>query len=200
MLLKLQEKKILLSLISKINIFIKLLLDILQITLNTLILISSLIFTNINHPLAIGLILLTQTVLICLLTGTIRKTFWFSYILFLIFLGGILVLFIYVTALASNEIFKISIKLILITFLLYFIITNLFIITDYIILNNFIRNETQTLNNLYSYIPENSLTLNKLYNFPVNLITILLINYLLITLIAVVKVTKIFHGPLRTIK
>lgn len=44
---------------------------------------------------------------------------------------------------------------------------------------------------------ENNLTLNKLYNFPINIITILLINYLFLTLIATVKITNIFEGPLR---
>lgn len=39
----------------------------------------------------------------------------------------------------------------------------------------------------------------KLYNYPTNFITILLINYLLLTLIAIVKITNIFFGPLRPI-
>merc|ERR1712221_33590 len=69
----------------------------------------SLFFTRLSHPLAIGLALLSQTILICLITGLSSSSFWFSYILFLIFLGGMLVLFIYVTSLASNEIFKPSI-------------------------------------------------------------------------------------------
>jgi hypothetical protein len=37
--------------------------------------------------------------------------FWFSYILFIIIIGGILVLFIYITRLASNEIFISSNKI-----------------------------------------------------------------------------------------
>ena len=49
-----------------------------------------------------GLTLLIQTILVSIISGLITKTFWFSYILFLVFLGGILVLFIYVTSLASN--------------------------------------------------------------------------------------------------
>jgi len=72
--------------------------------------ICSSIFSTIKHPLAMGLILLIQTIFICLLRGLLIKSFWFSYILFLIFIGGILVLFIYVTSLASNEIFSFSIK------------------------------------------------------------------------------------------
>lgn len=144
--------------------------------------------------------LLIQTILICLITGLITKRFWFSYILFLIFLGGILVLFIYVTSLASNEIFSLSIKLTISSFILLFIlITSAFFIDKLRTSLFYINNEIESLTNLYSYFTENALSLNKLYNYPTNLINILLINYLLITLIAVVKITKLFYGPLRLI-
>lgn len=59
--------------------------------------------------------------------------------------------------------------------------------------------EIQSISNTNSYIIENSLSLNKLYNYPTNLINILLINYLLITLIAIVKITNLSKGPLRPI-
>lgn len=151
--------------------------------------------------MAIGLTLLLQTTFIRIITGLITKTFWFSYILFLIFLGGILVLFIYVTSLASNEIFSFSIKLII--FNLFFftsIILFIYIFIDKIILEtNIINEEINIINNNNLFYIENSLRLNKLYNFPTNYITILLINYLLITLIAIVKITKLFFGPLRII-
>jgi NADH-ubiquinone oxidoreductase chain 6 len=57
--------------------------------------------------------------------------------------------------------------------------------------------ENESLIIIKSLLIENSLILNKLYNFPVNLITILLIIYLFLTLIAVVKITNVFEGPLR---
>nr|QNV11699.1 NADH dehydrogenase subunit 6 [Rhamphomyia barbata] len=82
-----------------------------QMILSLMIMISSFIFMQMNHPLAMGLMLLMQTFLICLITGLMTKSFWFSYILFLIFLGGMLVLFIYVTSLASNEMFSMSMNL-----------------------------------------------------------------------------------------
>ena len=39
------------------------------------------------------------------------RRFWYSYILFIIIIGGILVLFMYITRLASNEIFSPSNKI-----------------------------------------------------------------------------------------
>nr|ADW41374.1 NADH dehydrogenase subunit 6 [Drosophila melanica] len=170
----------------------------LQLILISLIFITSIIFINMIHPLAMGLTLLIQTILICLISGLMTKTFWFSYILFLIFLGGMLVLFIYVTSLASNEMFNLSIKLTLISLSMFFILLIISFILDKNLLNFYlINNEMISISNINSYFSENSLSLNKLYNFPTNLVTILLMNYLLITLIVVVKITKMFKGPLR---
>lgn len=115
-------------------------------------------------------------------------------------MGGILVLFIYVTSLASNEIFTFSIKLLLtsrIIFILTFTVT--LIIDNSLLYLKIINEEITRISTQVSIITENSLNLNKLYNYPTNIITIILINYLLITLIAIVKITKLFYGPLRSI-
>nr|UFY98545.1 NADH dehydrogenase subunit 6 [Piophila megastigmata]UFY98558.1 NADH dehydrogenase subunit 6 [Piophila megastigmata] len=169
-----------------------------QLTLYYLTLMFSFIFTQMNHPLAMGLMLLIQTILICLITGLMTKSFWFSYILFLIFLGGMLVLFIYVTSLASNEMFSLSMKLTISSFIfLSILMISTFFLDKLSTTLFYMNNEMESLTNLYSYFTENALSLNKLYNYPTNLINILLMNYLLITLIAVVKITKLFYGPLR---
>nr|YP_010625178.1 NADH dehydrogenase subunit 6 [Limatus durhamii]WBG72618.1 NADH dehydrogenase subunit 6 [Limatus durhamii] len=160
-------------------------------------LIISFIFTQMKHPLAMGLTLLIQTSLISLIMGMFTQTFWFSYILFLIFIGGMLILFIYVTSLSSNEMFSFSIKLsILFSF---FIILNMLVIMfiDKSYFESFIfNNEMFSLMN-FSFMHENIISLNKMYNFPTNLITILLINYLFLTLLMTVKITKKNYGPLR---
>ncbi|YP_009235829.1 NADH dehydrogenase subunit 6 (mitochondrion) [Bactrocera latifrons] len=169
-----------------------------QLLLYSSTLISGLIFIQMNHPLAMGLMLLIQTLQICLITGLMAKSFWFSYVLFLIFLGGMLVLFIYVTSLASNEMFSLSMKLTTISTMIMLMLTLTTMFMDKSSTSFFIQNlEMHPMYNLTLTIPENSLNLHKLYNLPTNFITILLMNYLLITLIAVVKITKLFYGPLR---
>nr|ATN41239.1 NADH dehydrogenase subunit 6 [Endopterygota sp. 24 LC-2017] len=161
-------------------------------------LIFSFIFMQMSHPLALGLMLLFQTTCVCMITGLINSSFWFSYILFLIFLGGMLVLFIYVTSLASNEMFSLSMKLTFISLMSFLLLICISLIIDKSSLAPFIQNnEMNSISSLHSYFSENSLNLNKLYNYPTNLITILLMNYLLIALIAIVKITKMFFGPLR---
>nr|AWB98963.1 NADH dehydrogenase subunit 6 [Anopheles peryassui] len=169
-----------------------------KLIIMTICLIISFIFMQMKHPLSMGLMLLTQTFLTCLLTGIYVKTFWFSYILFLIFLGGMLILFIYVTSLSSNEMFTMSFNLTLLSSFIFFIITFIFIILDKSLIEQFIMNmemEKFSFNN--NLINENILFLNKMYNFPTNLITLLLINYLFLTLLVTVKITKKFYGPLR---
>nr|YP_004935215.1 NADH dehydrogenase subunit 6 [Ptychoptera sp. ATB-2011]AET13027.1 NADH dehydrogenase subunit 6 [Ptychoptera sp. ATB-2011] len=169
-----------------------------QIILYVSSMIMSIIFMQMKHPLAMGLMLLTQTFLISMIMGIVSKTFWFSYILFLIFLGGMLVLFIYVTSLASNEMFSFSIKTYLMMMMGLMLTTIIVLFIDPMMFNSLIsNNEMISLTNLSSFIQENSLNLNKLYNFPTNIITILMMNYLFLTLIAVVKITNVFYGPLR---
>nr|WNV61904.1 NADH dehydrogenase subunit 6 [Urodexia penicillum] len=167
-----------------------------QFILLTLMFIFNFIFMNMKHPLTMGLMLMIQTLLISLMTGLITKTFWFSYILFLIFIGGMLILFIYVISLTSNEMFNFSFKLIIFTFLMSILLMMILLFINNTFFNN--KNmEILSINNLNSFIMENSLSINKLYNYPTNLLTILLMNYLLISLIAIVKITKLFKGPLR---
>nr|YP_010701727.1 NADH dehydrogenase subunit 6 [Helophilus pendulus]WCJ53288.1 NADH dehydrogenase subunit 6 [Helophilus pendulus] len=166
-----------------------------QLTLYSLTLIFSFIFIQMNHPL----MLLIQTIMVCCITGLMTKSFWFSYILFLIFIGGMLVLFIYMTSLASNEMFSLSMKMTIISIISLLILMIIIFFMDKMLLTfNSMNNEMTPISNLNSYISENSLNLIKLYNYPSNMITILLINYLLITMIASIKITKLFYGPIRS--
>nr|AWB98664.1 NADH dehydrogenase subunit 6 [Anopheles triannulatus] len=169
-----------------------------KLIIMTLCLIMSFTFMQMKHPLSMGLMLLIQTFLTCLITSIYVKTFWFSYILFLIFLGGMLILFIYVTSLSSNEMFSMSFSLTMISLIIFSIFTILFFIIDKSLIEQFITNmEMEKLSNINNLINENILSLNKMYNFPTNLITLLLINYLFLTLLVTVKITKKFYGPLR---
>lgn len=148
--------------------------------------IFSIIFICISHPLSFGFVLLIQTVIIALSIGFFSVRYWYSYILFLIIVGGILVLFIYITRIASNEKFKFSKKIIVLvnltTIILFLIIKN----TDNLIINIIIKNSnltTQTINNI------ENLSIRKYLNYPNALVFLLIITYLLITLIAIVKIT-----------
>lgn len=157
-------------------------------------LIISILIISLKHPLSMGLTLLTQTIIVSLIIGFFRFNYWFSYILFLVIIGGILVLFIYITRVASNEIFKYSYKLLFIILtLISIILTRYLFIDPFIIYINNINIESHE----YTINPIINISINKYLNYPTNLIIYIIIIYLLITLIAVVKITNIKQGPLR---
>nr|YP_010728538.1 NADH dehydrogenase subunit 6 [Endochironomus tendens]WEF49779.1 NADH dehydrogenase subunit 6 [Endochironomus tendens] len=166
-----------------------------------LLIISSMIFSIMNHPLSIGLMLMIQTMLIVMFSGMMTKSFWFSYSLFLIFLGGMLILFMYMTSIASNEEFKFKINfknmILMMIYTMMIMLFFIFLNQNFLFFNNINNIEVLNLETMKMFFLENNFMLNKMYNFPMNLITIMLINYLFLTLIAVVKITNIFEGPLR---
>nr|ARH54556.1 NADH dehydrogenase subunit 6 [Oulema melanopus] len=155
-----------------------------------LMIITSAMFLFMKHPLSMGMILLAQTTLISLMTGMMQLNFWYSYIIFIIMIGGMLILFMYMTSVASNEKFKFSINLIIMMMLFFFI---LMMLKPELI--NFYLNMKINMN------PNNlQLSLNKYFNKPNNLIIYLMFFYLLITMIMVTKITKLEKGPLRQMK
>nr|AIT96953.1 NADH dehydrogenase subunit 6 [Togoperla sp. KW-2014] len=160
-------------------------------------LILALIFTQMSHPLAVGLMLLIQTFIVTLITGFMTQSFWFSYILFLVFLGGLLVLFIYVTSLASNEMFSLSFTTLCMMALPFFLTMIIFTFMDPFPFTQSIMNIDIYPSLSASHHLELAFSLLKLYNNPTNMLTLMLVLYLFLTLIAVVKVTKILSGPLR---
>lgn len=149
--------------------------------------------------MSIGFILLVQTTLTFVITGWLAKNFWFSYILFLVFIGGILILFIYIASISSNEKFNLSIT----NYIKIFIAILIFLIIIWILSNNFFidlitnNNESILLSNNIYLIKENLLINSKIYNSPNNFITTFLINYLLLNLIIIVKITNLYEGPFR---
>nr|YP_009110221.1 NADH dehydrogenase subunit 6 [Nomophila noctuella]AIW64972.1 NADH dehydrogenase subunit 6 [Nomophila noctuella] len=188
--------------ISKIIIFIKLFFEIMKMFLSLMIMNFSFFMLFINHPLSMGLMILIQTILTCLISGMMMSTYWFSYILFLTFLGGLLVLFIYTSSIASNELFKISLKSKIMFFLSIIIITMISIMSIYNMKWMNLTNNNFDMKNFFNMMlffnNENKINLSKLYNNQTFLMMMMMIIYLFITLIAVVKITNIFYGPLRS--
>nr|WNL53832.1 NADH dehydrogenase subunit 6 [Quasitermes incisus] len=149
---------------------------------------TSLMFTQMKHPMAMGLMLLMQTTMVCLISGTMYSSFWFSYILFMIMIGGMLVLFMYMTSLASNEMFSPSNKMMMamaatMPITLYFMPT-------------MVNNKEM---NMHETIMENEITMTTtvMYNQMMGIMTTLLVIYMLLTLIVVVNIINVSKGPLR---
>lgn len=156
---------------------------------------SALIFINLNHPVALGLTLILHTLLISGVTGLAVGNFWFSYVLFLVFLGGVLVLFIYITSLASNEKFSLNWAGLFITALvgcvvLVGVLFYMFPAPDTSLLIGPWCIETFRTMGVWELV-------SKLYSTESFKVTILLILYLLYALLVCANIVRKYSGALR---
>nr|AXS65508.1 NADH dehydrogenase subunit 6 [Elateroidea sp. 8 KM-2017] len=138
-----------------------------------------------NHPISLGLVLLIQSLMISINSSFLSNNSWFSYILFIIMIGGLMIIFIYMTSISNNLKFKIKIK----EFIMFLTLTSI----SFYIKNNLNINSNKLFN-------ENEISYFLLKFFSSNkFLIIFLISYLFITLIAISKLTLINSGPLRKI-
>nr|YP_010535854.1 NADH dehydrogenase subunit 6 [Spinolyprops cribricollis]UYB79066.1 NADH dehydrogenase subunit 6 [Spinolyprops cribricollis] len=150
---------------------------------------SSILFILVNHPLSMGLILLIQTFMTSLMTNYLSTNFWYSYIIMLIMIGGMLILFIYMTSVASNEKFKFSPKMML------FIPLTLMLSLMYEIGLKYKFYSSEMLK--FNMTNDLCNPMIKFINFPFILILLFTIIFLFIILVASVKISKKSKGPLR---
>nr|WRO44725.1 NADH dehydrogenase subunit 6 [Cyrebion subrufolineatus] len=145
-----------------------------------------------KHPISMGLNLLIQTISIALITGLMSLNFWLSYLIFLVMIGGMLILFMYMTSIASNEKFTFSKSLLIIIFL-YSIL--------FLMLLTFKNNNPFPFKNIDSIelikFSTYEMSSNKYFMNNSKFILAILIVYLFITLIAIVSISNNTFGPLR---
>nr|UFK32223.1 NADH dehydrogenase subunit 6 [Aguriahana sp. 1 BY-2021a] len=140
-----------------------------------------------SNPMSMGLILMLQTIFMIMFLNKILNSSWFAMITFMMMIGGLLIMFMYMSSIASNEKFKMKINMMM-------IIIILIIITDEMMLENQI-NENMELMKTNNF----DLSLTKIYNKKSMMMTIVLVLYLLLTMISVTKMVKHHKGPLRAI-
>nr|QEJ81562.1 NADH dehydrogenase subunit 6 [Rhagophthalmus giganteus] len=160
----------------------------------SLIMMMTIMFSLMKHPMSMGFTLMIQTILIALITGLMSPNFWFSYIMFMVMIGGMLILLIYMTSVASNEKFKFNMKLtIIIMMMMLILIILMSMMSKFQNSSLFMNTDLLTMNKITNF----KLSLNKFLNYPMNWLFLSLIIYLLMTLIAIVKITNTKQGPLR---
>lgn len=157
------------------------------------------LFFSATHPLAMGLILLVQTFCLSLLSGLVSQTFWLRYVLFLVLLGGILVLFLYVTRLARNELFTPRVTLSVSASVVFGLVCGglswplFYPLKRSFSWSAFPLSECLSASN---FTPASFLT--AFYNFPTLGVTLTLAWYLLLALLIVAKIINAKAGPLRS--
>nr|YP_009059114.1 NADH dehydrogenase subunit 6 [Filchnerella beicki]AGN71687.1 NADH dehydrogenase subunit 6 [Filchnerella beicki] len=154
-------------------------------------------FIKLNHPMSMMMFIIIQTLLIGLTAGTLMESFWLAYILFLTFLGGMLVLFIYITSIASNEMFQLKSISVILTGIIWLILTISLILLDKSLYIDLLKNSDTSLTTNNMNFQEMTMSLSKIYNNPTFMITMMMMIYLFLALLAVVKITNINQGPIR---
>nr|CCI69339.1 NADH dehydrogenase subunit 6 [Metacrangonyx sp. 3 ssp. 1 MDMBR-2012] len=143
------------------------------------------------HPLFMSVMITLQSIVISATIFYFTSISWFSYLLFMIFLGAMMVILIYVSSLASNLMMSYySLKFsngVLFTgcFMLFFVLA--YYSSDYFYDNS------MNFSNLSPVV----ILSGKMYSKDMYLFTILIIYYLLVLLVLTVKVSSFTKGPLR---
>nr|AWV84144.1 NADH dehydrogenase subunit 6 [Tettigades ulnaria] len=143
-----------------------------------------------KHPLSMGCVLLLETILASMMCSLNMSTYLLSYILFLIFIGGMLILFMYMSSIASNEKFH---MIDMLSIMIMMIISILIVIKLDLNLKYNLYND-----NIGSLELHYNLTMYKLYSLPSGMLTLMMVIYLLFTLIVVSNIISNKFSPLRS--
>nr|YP_010352963.1 NADH dehydrogenase subunit 6 [Tropostreptus droides]UOF70446.1 NADH dehydrogenase subunit 6 [Tropostreptus droides] len=139
----------------------------------------TILFPFMFHPMMMGITIIILALTISMFMWTTLNYSWLAYILFLIFLGALLVLFVYISTLAPNEKFlKMSYSpLLLLTFMVF---------------SPMIHTAKDTNVTSMNFLPP-----MKIFSVSLSLMTLFMAIYLLLTLLIVSKITLFKEGPLR---
>nr|YP_009941522.1 NADH dehydrogenase subunit 6 [Pseudocrangonyx joolaei]QOC70580.1 NADH dehydrogenase subunit 6 [Pseudocrangonyx joolaei] len=146
----------------------------------------TIIFVYLHHPLFMALSLVTQSSILALALSIPSTTPWFSFILLMLFVSGMMIIFVYTASVASNEITP--------PYQPRLLMLSLFATLVMWAPLMFTTSSTKSYMNLMSH----TYTLTyKPYNSTWVYFTTFLILYLLVVLILAIKITSLSNKPLR---
>nr|YP_010736816.1 NADH dehydrogenase subunit 6 [Macropsis irenae]WEP24690.1 NADH dehydrogenase subunit 6 [Macropsis irenae] len=148
--------------------------------------IMSIILPSMKTPMSMGTVLLTQTIISTIIMNKMVLNSWFPMITFIMMIGGMMILFMYMSSIASNEKFKMNLNLTLMFIIMMFM-------TEELMMENQI-NETEMILNLNN---QETMSMTKLYNNKSMFLTVFMVLILLLTMISVSKIVLFHKGPLR---
>nr|QTT57972.1 NADH dehydrogenase subunit 6 [Plectrocnemia sp. 1 YW-2021a] len=156
---------------------------------------NSLIFIFLKNPINMGTFIMIQTVISCLLMSNLMNYSWMAYINFLVIVGGLMIIFMYMCSLSWNLKIKIKVNIIFMLILIFFTLFYFFMLMKFMSFNKFImfNNKINNINLLNNY------KINMIKFFMKNSLSmmILMINMLVMILIIINKMNKNMIKPLR---
>nr|YP_010692610.1 NADH dehydrogenase subunit 6 [Tricentrus davidi]WBV77351.1 NADH dehydrogenase subunit 6 [Tricentrus davidi] len=140
--------------------------------------------TMMKSPMSMGITLLLQTIMIIIMMNMNNSSSWVPMITFLTMIGGLMIIFMYMSSITSNEKFKLNMKMMM-------VLTLMTVVTEDMMLS-FNSQETQIVQSL-----KNMMSMSKMYSKSMSM-TMMMVMYLLLTMMSVNKIISLFHGPLRS--
>nr|UGW52808.1 NADH dehydrogenase subunit 6 [Isocladus armatus] len=150
---------------------------------------SSVLMLQLLTPYWMVAVLLFQTLMVGLFLGLSKGSLWFAYILFLVFLGGMLVIFSYMSSLVPEELMESipyqtalggSTMIFISVSLLYFLSVSSVFPSESVLSGKKVIN-----------------VMNELFSFSKMFMYCFVVSYLLLALFCVANMAKSKFGPLR---
>nr|YP_009128305.1 NADH dehydrogenase subunit 6 [Darthula hardwickii]AJP09357.1 NADH dehydrogenase subunit 6 [Darthula hardwickii] len=141
--------------------------------------------TMTKTPMSMGSMLLIQVTMTSLMMTYTFKSSMMSMITFLIMIGGLMIIFMYISSISSNEKMKMNLSMMIMS--LIFMLTP----TENIPIQWKLEEFNLLINN------EEHMTLSIMYNKTM-MMTTLMAMYLMLTMMSINKILKHFKGPLRS--
>nr|YP_010586154.1 NADH dehydrogenase subunit 6 [Ecnomus latus]UZZ43903.1 NADH dehydrogenase subunit 6 [Ecnomus latus] len=155
--------------------------------------INNLYLILLNHPMSISMLLIIQILISCIMMNFILQMTWFSYILFIIIIGGLMILFMFMCAMSSNNKFKLNLNYCMFISLLSIMLIN----WKNMKMINLNYKSIQFIDSFY--IKNESMNLSK-FLFPQSIMLLcMMIIILLFIMIIINKMNYINNSPFRQI-
>nr|AFI13777.1 NADH dehydrogenase subunit 6 [Diuraphis noxia] len=151
-------------------------------------LIMAITLTMMKSPLSSNLIILIQTLSLTLMINLINKTSWISFMIFILYIGGLMIIFLYISSIAFNEL-NINKNFKNLIYKLIFIILVLMYFKMSLNLNN--------MNYENKFIFEDNFYMLNMFILPNNLMMYMIMFILFFMLILIIWMLKINKGPIR---
>nr|APF47493.1 NADH dehydrogenase subunit 6 [Choeras grammatitergitus] len=152
------------------------------------------------HPLIFSMLLLMYMIILSFKLNYLLSNFWYSYILFLLMVGGVMILIMYLTSISNNEMFNYSFIMIYYNLMKFIFFYMIFIMFMYMYMNNYLNMNMNfyDLNSFKLNFKENNfLILKNLYmNMNMEMIIYFII-YLLLMMMFSTMICLKFNIPMR---
>nr|ATD86012.1 NADH dehydrogenase subunit 6 [Centrotus cornutus] len=141
--------------------------------------------TMMKSPMSMGITLLIQTTMIIIMMNFNNSSSWVPMITFLTMIGGLMIIFMYMSSITSNEKFKLNMKMMTTMFLTL-------MISEEMMLNLYSQENQEMI-----ISTNNMMSMSKMYSKSMSM-TMMMVMYLLLTMMSVNKIIKLFQGPMRS--